>query len=286
MPNTFKIAKQKGMQTYLHAVELSAAYNKEVLASLYPDKNDQPTIWSDRYLKMSESTYSNVDYVLTHTTFAKESYEKQGFKAETVKRIDFGPGNTLVDGNLVIREKPNSPFRCLFVGNFVKMKGAHILLEAFGTLNESEFELHVCGDIYPELKLQAQEAKRGNIFFHGYQNPKTFYENCDVLIFPTLSESAGRVVTEASILKLPIICTPAGTHSIILNNSSGKVIEPEPHDLKLAIIEARNNYQKFQIFAEHACELASQLSWARFGRTNLQIIKENRKDRNDKDCNS
>lgn len=118
--------------------------------------------------------------------------------------------------------------RLIWAGNFSVAKGAHLLLEALGSL-DGDLALGV--DAYgsvalPDALCQAQNAR---LRIHGpVPRADLFaaFRHADALILPSLSDGWGLVVTEALAHGLPVLTTPAvGASGLIRDGINGRVFE-------------------------------------------------------------
>ncbi|MCG5526263.1 glycosyltransferase family 4 protein [Ectothiorhodospira haloalkaliphila] len=105
------------------------------------------------------------------------------------------------------REKPDSPFRLLFVGSLSTRKGADLLPEIMNRLGDG-FELRYTGD-YKMFKDSILLPK--NMFSLGHLNGTrelvAAYHKCDALLFPSRLEGFGLVAAEAMACGRPVIAS-------------------------------------------------------------------------------
>lgn len=91
----------------------------------------------------------------------------------------------------------------LYVGQLIRRKGVHVLVDALAALGAMDWRLHIAGSGPEEAALRAQIAGLGleaRVVFHGYKQSAELaplMAGCDVLVMPSQSEVWGLVVNEA-----------------------------------------------------------------------------------------
>lgn len=129
--------------------------------------------------------------------------------------------------------------RFLFVGQVVKGKGLHHLFQALLLLKNwgtKDFTLMVIGDgpQRPELENLARENRLDeHIVWLGwleYGQLGFYFQNADLLVFPTLADVWGMVVLEAMLFGKPILCSQfAGAADLVESGQNGFVFDPTDH---------------------------------------------------------
>ena len=154
------------------------------------------------------------------------------------------------------RSKASGPLRVLVVGNVIRRKALHVLLDAVQQLPKSAFQVTVAGrlDMEPDYVLQLQSqiqaaALPQNVVFKGVvagQALAELYQQQDVMVLPSAYESYGIVYVEAQQFALPVIGTTAGAaHEIIQHGSNGFLIDPQDSQgLAAILLELHNNRPK------------------------------------------
>lgn len=157
--------------------------------------------------------------------------------------------------------KMNNKVQILFIGKLVISKGIIDLLECLEILSkdpelkEKEIILEIIGgntlnhdnpygDDIKIDKIIEEYFIKNNLFtisFNGYIDNMellaTFYEKCDILVLPSHYEGFPRVLDEASIFGLPIVCTNLpGINKVMSNNVHALMVPPKnPGKLAQAI---------------------------------------------------
>lgn len=269
---SFKKAKSYGYITVLHAAEMNANENLRIVEETY--KNDRPpSIWDRELLDSSINCYQYIDFVIAHSEKSKKSYVKNGFTKNNVFLTPMG-----FDADKIIPKKKYSQSgktKFLYIGNITKMKGIHLLMEAWENIDNQEAELHMCGDIYEDLASEVKNftAKNSNVFYHGYVSPSCWFEKCDVFIFPSLSEGFSRVVIEAAASGMTAIISEAATDINLFNNgNNGLIVDSSAEDISEKISSLIGKYDLIEKIGRKASEDFSQFSWEHFGENTSEIL--------------
>lgn len=136
--------------------------------------------------------------------------------------------NSFEDINCVKKQK-----RVLFVGRLVSnVKGCDKLLRIWKMASQGmdDWKLEIVGD-GPDRKALEQQAEilgLGNVNFHGFQDPRSFYEKSQIFCMTSIYEGFGVVITEAQ----QHGCVPIGFSSyssisdIIEDDRNGVLVTP------------------------------------------------------------
>ena len=174
--------------------------------------------------KRRRKEWDLADLVVVNSTFTLKTFEQAGVDIGKVVVIPYGapdavpePANPSAMGR---------PFRFLWAGTFSIRKGAHHLLEAWRTMRVTDAELDIYGAWTLPNWLRADLPP--SIHFHGsIPQSELFrrYADADILVFPTLCDGFGMVVTEAFARGLPVITTDrAGAADIVGHGENGLIV--------------------------------------------------------------
>jgi len=170
------------------------------------------------------------DAVFANSEFTKSSYLSAGLDTDKVHVVKLGaPAPAVGAKNSLERKDTHLPLRVLYAGTFSIRKGAHYLLEAWRLLGAGHnAKLDVVGHM--EMPSEYLSGLKGTIDFHGsvpYDVLLDYYDNADVLVFPTLCDGFGLVVTEAMSRGLPVITTErAGASQLVEHEVNGLLADP------------------------------------------------------------
>ncbi|MGZ4956480.1 MAG: glycosyltransferase family 4 protein [Methylobacter sp.] len=136
------------------------------------------------------------------------------------------------------RALANGPLQILVVGNVIRRKGLHVLIEALRQLPTENFQVTVAGrlDMEPKYVKQVQKFIQAaqlqeRVFLKGPvqgQSLADLYQQHHLMVLPSAYESYGIVYVEAQQFGLPVIGTTAGAAGeIISHGNNGYLITPE-----------------------------------------------------------
>ena len=127
---------------------------------------------------------------------------------------------------------PRGPLRFGYIGTLSENKGVHWLIEQFQALSiDATLSIAGRGRQEDESALKAL-ADPARVRFVGYQAPKAFLHEIDVLVVPSLwAEPFGLVAIEACSQHVPVIATDmGGLPEIIQDNLNGLLCSPDDPD--------------------------------------------------------
>ena len=127
-----------------------------------------------------------------------------------------------------------SPFKLLFIGSLIPLKGLDVLLKALAGINsQASWTLTVVGDGPEKDYLKSLATDLGintNIHFLGSISPggiPQLMNDHHILILPSYREGRPNVVLEAMAAALPILATDIeGTRELIQHGQTGWLVPP------------------------------------------------------------
>ncbi|MCV9884802.1 glycosyltransferase [Metabacillus halosaccharovorans] len=224
------IAYSQGMPTYIVANKVQAAkkiawINTDYVNTLYDKELDYKSYSKiDKIIAVSEHTKRSVSHL-------REEYKN---KVDLVLDI--------VDPKMIDKmsleedaeEFNKSLVNILTVGRLVTAKGYEKAIEVAKLLKHAgyKFKWFSIGEGPERKKLQKliEEYKLQDYFvFLGKKvNPYIYMRNCDIYVQTSIKEGFGLTVSEAKILKRPIVCTSFPTaKEIIQNEVDGLIVEQD-----------------------------------------------------------
>jgi len=147
-------------------------------------------------------------------------------------------------------------FRLIFAGSVRKEKGVHKIIEAVDQLDLENVELCIVGD--GEDKEALQDRSGSNVTFTGFIPHEYSLERIkrsDVLLLPSESEGRPRVILEAFELGTPVIATPVGDITDMIEDyETGVLVSQSVDDITKAILKLHNNRNLWGRISEQAQE--------------------------------
>lgn len=273
---SFVSAKMRGARTLY---ELPMGYWRAWHSILDEEAQLQPE-WADtldgktdshQKLDNKEIEMENADGVIVASTFAKSTLSKSNFTGP-VHVIPYGsPRPRLVSPNV----EKSSKLKVIFVGSLSQRKGLSYLFEAIKLLR-GVVQLTVVGRS-TNTKCQALERElQKHTWLQSLSHPEVLTEmrKSDVLVFPSLFEGFGLVISEALSQGLPVITTPntAGP-DLIREGKNGFVV---PIRSSLAIAEKMellaSDHMLLAKMKAEALKIASFASWANYRESFVKMV--------------
>lgn len=211
------------------------------------------------YKKITKKYLDNVDCVTAPSEFTIHNIEKSKYFNSVNKVVIPNCIDTKLDitKKEVMRRKKqiSNCTKFLFAGWVNYDKGIMHLLEAFTLINRDDIELQVCGAGELEEIVTKYHEKYKYINFNGKLSKselKKKYEECDVLIAPSLCEETfGRGLIEAASFGMPVICSNRGAMPEIISVLKNGLVYEAGNSLKLSSCimkmtdkRTRLNYEK------------------------------------------
>lgn len=176
--------------------------------------------------------YELADFLLVPSSYVAETFIRSGFSSDKVLILPYGVDSSRITSWDMSKEhaKTNHPFRILFVGQVLPLKGVHYLIQALTGLDIPHVELVIIGrgdNEYLRL-LNRLIPSKVTIQWLGHiphMEIWQYYLESDVLVLPSLSDSFGLVVSEAMTAGLPVIVSEnTGARDIIQDGVEGFIV--------------------------------------------------------------
>jgi glycosyltransferase involved in cell wall biosynthesis len=217
------------------------------------------------------------DVVIANSEFTKKSYADAGLDVNKVKVIPYGAPPICPEA----REggsNNNEPVDFLWAGTFSIRKGAHYLLSAWTKLNvKSQARFKVYGAMGLPSSLLADIPD--SIEFSGTiprSELYSQYHQADILVFPTLCDGFGMVVTEAFAQGLPVITTDrAGAADLVRHGENGLIIPAgNAEALAEALAWCIDNRQQLKTMRKAALKTAANWQWSDYRRALIDNLQD------------
>jgi glycosyltransferase involved in cell wall biosynthesis len=119
--------------------------------------------------------------------------------------------NSINPALLEIEKKHSEKFRLSVVGHINKIKNQGFVINAIADMIKrnkiDNIELNIYGMISDSSYWNEIKVDEDWFFYRGYQSKNEVYNNTDVLIIPSLSESFSLVLHEGNFFNLDILCS-------------------------------------------------------------------------------
>ncbi|MFD2092784.1 glycosyltransferase family 4 protein [Blastococcus deserti] len=162
-----------------------------------------------------------------------------GTNARTASRIRVvHNGIPVLAGRLQEDAGSRESSRLIVVGRLSRGKGQDVAIRAVALLRKQGYDvsLSLVGQCFPGYESVVEDLHRlarqldlsTHVSFDGFQDPRPYYESCDVVLVPSRVESFGLVAVEALFHRRPVVATRVGGLSeIIRDGETGLLVEPE-----------------------------------------------------------
>jgi glycosyltransferase involved in cell wall biosynthesis len=197
-----------------------------------------PQLW--RYTGALERATAHVDLFLAPSRFTLEAHRARGF-SRPMRHLPHFLGAEDVAGE----DTPGPPPRpyALFVGRLERLKGVHVLLEAFRS--DRGLDLVIAGDGEESAALERQAAGLDHVRFLGHvpqDRLDGLYRHATALVVPSIGyEVFGLVVLEAFARGTPAIVHDLGALPELVEDSGGGFVYRTPDELIAALERLRTD---------------------------------------------
>ncbi len=192
--------------------------------------------WIGRLLERLSLTIADGVFALSPTL--KNSLVKRGNPPDKIDVISTGVDTNrfTVRPEAMVRSRPR---KLLYVGRVTKIKALEYAIEAFVNIRReySDLKFIICGDGggYKYALKQKYKTAPGLIFkdYVPYELLPNIYKECDIFVFPSLSEGLPNVVLEAMASGLPVIATNIPINSLLLDNGRRGILVDTCSDISI-----------------------------------------------------
>lgn len=208
------------------------------------------------------------DVIIVNSNFTRNTYEAAGLDVSKVQVIPLGAPPVCQENN--VGDNRCEPLKVLWAGTFSIRKGGHYLLAAWRKLapnhkavleifGANELPDTLTSNLPPSIKMSPTVP---------YAALSKHYQSADVLVFPTLCDGFGLVVTEALAHGLPVIATTrAGAADLIRHEQNGLVVPPADSAALAGALEwCLTHRSQLRSMRRAALETAKRWQWQDFRR--------------------
>lgn len=280
---SFKRAKSMGLPTVLHLPSLDSLAFKRIEdreRAAWPELRS-PTDdyfeakFSERYeRRLSEIALADV--IIANSALTRRSHVEAGADPEKVFVARLGGPVPVAEPTS--REDFDKPLTVLWSGRFSTGKGAQYLLAAWRRLNPGKAARLLVYGVMAVPGTALQGLPEGIEFLGSVPHATMLkaFEDADVLIFPTLSDGFGMVVSEALSRGVPVITTDqAGAADLIRSGENGLIVPAaDEAALEQALQWCLDNRPQLNQMRWPALESAHQNQWSSYQKNCLISIAE------------
>ena len=222
--------------------------------------------------------WAAADMIFVGSDFTKSTYSAAGLSVDKVRVIAPGAPPVHAEAPERLNAHPTHAARFLFVGAVAVHKGVHHLLAAWRLLNVPAglATLEIVGDV--SLPGAVLRDCPDSVHFSGrLRSEKVLehYRRADALVFPTLCDGFGMVVTEAFSQGLPVITTErAGAAELVRPGINGFVVAAgDPEALASSLDWCLTHRADLQAMRAEARATAAGWQWSDYRRRLAEEIK-------------
>lgn len=231
--------------------------------------------------KMLETTFLKLnknDYTITESQSTKDDLVTVGFKPERIYIIPIGLKDEILNIPLQSERKKNNYF--IYVGRYSKYKGIDVAVESIGILKSScaDAKLWIVGrkdneyiknqlkPICKKYSLRIGDEPENDIVTWGFLSDEKKFElqkNAKALVFPSVREGWGMIITEAGALGTPSITYDApGCRDAVCYGKTGYLCKKKNAEgiagCMKRVIEDEDEYENMRV---KAWEFANKFSF-------------------------
>lgn len=203
----------------------------------------------------------SIRYKLTVSESSMKSLLRHGMINNLIPIVN--PGLKYTPNYAFKRSIMNPTPRLLFVGNIEKRKSLDTVIKALSRIKRFDFVFNVVGNLIDNdyynyiLRLIADRDLKSKVNFLGkLSNEKLImhYQKSDLLVFPSLWEGYGMVITEAMANGLPVISSDIPTSlELIKDGTDGLLFKKEDdEDLYRVILKLFETPELFSKISENS----------------------------------
>lgn len=242
------------------------------------------------YDKKVKAEYTQADFLIVPSSYAKRTFVEVGFDAAKIFVIPYGVDlqqfysvSSEDDFHRDIRpiQNANNIFRIIYVGSIIPRKGLPYLVKAFTALAKPDSELLIVGGVDTQMHRWLAKVIESNPQIRAIGNvPKTelfhHYQTSSVFVLPSLADSWGLVTFEAMACGLPVIVTEnVGSKEAVREGIDGFIVPIR--DAKAITEKLQLLYQNpglRQRMGRAALQRVKEFSWDRYGDRLIKVYEE------------
>jgi starch synthase len=217
------------------------------------------------------------DRVIVASTFTRDTLRRCPFPVGPISVVPYGADDALASGLKRVPSQSGGPLRVLFVGGLSQRKGIADLFEA-ASLSDAHLELTVIGRKPSAVCAPLEAALKKHRWIESMPRQRILAEMRahDVLVFPSLFEGFGLVVTEALSQGLPVITTSHTCGPDVLTEGEDGFIVPirDPQAIADKLELLHGDRERLAAMSEAARKKAETLTWESYRRGVVAVVRE------------
>jgi len=223
---------------------------------------DEHALWDLEYagidprvVDREEAEYDEADCITVPSTFALQTFAKQGVPRAKLRRLPYGVDLTKFHST----STPDAEqFNILFAGAMSLRKGVQYLLQAYGRLKHRRKSLTFAGTASPDfIKIMKRHSLWPNdalVLGHvPQQRLKEVMSRSHVLILPSIEEGFGMVLAQAMACGCPVIGTEhTGAQDLFEDAKEGFIVRIRQPDEITERLQQLADDSKLRCLMSHA----------------------------------
>ena len=268
--DTLLAAKSAGKTTICELSTAHITVAKKILqeeSKLHPEWAESISNFNFplEFEKRLEQEPHRADHVFAASEFTKQTLLEAGVAEQKIIKLPLGADVSRIKYQTKKKSIKDRPLKLLYAGMVTQRKGIKYLLDAMGSFQKKDVELHIIGNVFGAK--EEFEKHAANYIYHGSISQQELFEKyCeyDALVLPTIFEGFALVVIEAMAAGLPVIATPNCIGPDIIQDDKNGYLVPirDTQKLQESIAKLRNKSDaEFQVMSENARVAALKFSW-------------------------
>jgi alpha-maltose-1-phosphate synthase len=217
------------------------------------------------------------DHILVASTFTMQTLREATFPLAPISVIPYGANDVPASPVQPGRTAGGTPLKALFVGGLSQRKGIADLFEALEMVG-SGVELTMVGRKPSAFCKPLESALKKHRWIESLPRERILEEMRlhDVLVFPSLFEGFGLVVTEALSQGLPVITTSHTCGPDVLTEGEDGFIVPirDPQAIAEKLELLHRDRERLAAMHQAALKRAEMLTWESYRRGVVEVVRE------------
>ena len=281
---TFEAARARGLRVIYDVPAPEPRFVRELLnreIAAFPELQTayhrHTEAREEQRIARRRAEWAAANTVVANSSFTKNTYVAAGLDGKKIHVVPYGAPPPAPRAVALTGPRPGKPLQLLWAGTFGIRKGAHYLLDAWRKNNfGTHAQLRVYGAVTLPDRLLSPLPSGVEL---GGSIPRDqlleAYRQSDALVFPTLCDGFGLVVTEALSQGLPVITTTsAGAADLVIHGTNGMIIPAgDAGALAEAITWCLEHRGELRAMREPALDTAIANQWSNYRGTLSEVVR-------------